>query len=439
MVISSSEVAMSSGRAYKRQTRDRSSVRTWGEVLGAATSPRAQDSRTITQTETNAAAVELYQNYSSGGRLVAANAEKAFAGETKKTETREISFTEKSDSEEIGVTVYREVTGTMFRRLFTGSTENTNESEQTSGRPMTLIEFFSLLIRQRQEDFRRFLENYRIGMQNSSSGGIPQLSGQSGMTMQTEIITVSIAGDNEAEQTYSFVGNGGKLKINITRQETSSSETEDEKTAFATTGRVQTADGREIDFDVSLNMSRHFEQASETVTKNASVKLTDPLVINFGTGSAELTDSHFEFDIDCDGELDNIALLGQACGYLAIDLNEDGRIGDGSELFGTKSGDGFADLAVYDVDGNGWIDENDPVFDKLRIWSRDPDGTEHLAGLGIRGIGAIYLGSSPTQFSLKNEANETQGIIRSTGIFLREDGSSGTVQQIDLAKHPIAG
>ena len=29
------------------------------------------------------------------------------------------------------------------------------------------------------------------------------------------------------------------------------------------------------------------------------------------------------------------------------------------ELFGTKSGNGFADLAKYDSDGNGWIDEAD--------------------------------------------------------------------------------
>ena len=43
MVITSSDVAMSSGRAYKRQTRDRSSVQGWGEVLEATTSPTATE------------------------------------------------------------------------------------------------------------------------------------------------------------------------------------------------------------------------------------------------------------------------------------------------------------------------------------------------------------------------------------------------------------
>ncbi len=40
------------------------------------------------------------------------------------------------------------------------------------------------------------------------------------------------------------------------------------------------------------------------------------------------------------------------------------KINDGSELFGTSSGDGFKDLATYDEDENGWIDENDSIFSK---------------------------------------------------------------------------
>lgn len=54
-------------------------------------------------------------------------------------------------------------------------------------------------------------------------------------------------------------------------------------------------------------------------------------------------------------------------GFLALDRNQNGVVDDGSELFGTQSGDGFAHLALYDQDSNGWIDANDPVFDKLRI------------------------------------------------------------------------
>mgnify|MGYP000465316364 CR=1 FL=1 len=55
-------------------------------------------------------------------------------------------------------------------------------------------------------------------------------------------------------------------------------------------------------------------------------------------------------------------MLQGGSGYLALNKNGDGVINDGSELFGTASGDGFYDLSMYDEDGNGWIDENDHAY-----------------------------------------------------------------------------
>jgi hypothetical protein len=46
---------------------------------------------------------------------------------------------------------------------------------------------------------------------------------------------------------------------------------------------------------------------------------------------------------------------------------KDGRVNDGRELFGPRTGDGFAELAAYDDDGNNWIDENDGIHDNLSI------------------------------------------------------------------------
>ena len=143
----------------------------------------------------------------------------------------------------------------------------------------------------------------------------------------------------------------------------------------------------------------------------------------------------FQFDIDCDGKMDEISMLREGSGFLALDKNGDGKINDGSELFGTRSGNGFADLAVYDEDGNGWIDENDEIFDKLRVWSKDKDGKDVLKTLKEADVGAIYLGSTNSQFSLTDKKdNEVLGAVRSTGIYLKEStGMAGTVQQVDLA------
>ena len=125
--------------------------------------------------------------------------------------------------------------------------------------------------------------------------------------------------------------------------------------------------------------------------------------------------------------------LGRGSGFLALDKNEDGKINDGSELFGTKSGNGFADLKEYDSDGNGWIDENDEIFGKLKVWCKNDDGEDILMDLKEADIGAIYLGSQSTEFTLNGYDAATDGVLRSTGLFLRESGSVGTVQHVDVA------
>ena len=206
-----------------------------------------------------------------------------------------------------------------------------------------------------------------------------------------------------------------------------------ENTAFSTNGVARTADGREISFNVELEMSRSFMAVNESYVQSIEI-LRDPLVINLGSEVAGLSDQKFYFDIDADGKMDEISYLEGNSGFLALDKNNDGEINDGSELFGTKSGDGFKDLAMYDEDGNGWIDEADSVFDNLKIWTKNSDGTDSLIAIGKAGVGAIYLGSATTQFSINSlDDNSTNGVIQKTGVFLKENGSVGTIQHIDLA------
>ncbi|MFZ5353199.1 MAG: hypothetical protein ACOZCL_10830 [Bacillota bacterium] len=207
---------------------------------------------------------------------------------------------------------------------------------------------------------------------------------------------------------------------------------ENEKVSFSAKGVVKTQDGREIRLNVDIKASREFLSQSSLSIRAGDAVLKDPLVINYNSTSFNITDKKFSFDIDSDGTLDQISFAGDGSGFLSLDVNNDGIINNGSELFGTSSGDGFADLAEYDTDSNGWIDENDPVFERLRIWSKDSEGKDYLFALGEKGIGAVYLGNTSTEFSLKN-GDITNGVARKTGIFLRENGSAGTIQHIDIA------
>ena len=155
-------------------------------------------------------------------------------------------------------------------------------------------------------------------------------------------------------------------------------------------------------------------------------------MINFGGAGVELADTQFAFDLDVDGQQEKIAFVAGGSGFLALDKNSDGQINDGSELFGTRSGDGFADLAKFDQDGNQWIDENDAVYRQLRVWQRDASGQDNLTSLAQSGVGALYLGRVASPFSVNTAANQTLGQVRSSGVFLYESGRAGSLQQVDL-------
>ena len=129
--------------------------------------------------------------------------------------------------------------------------------------------------------------------------------------------------------------------------------------------------------------------------------------------------------------------MGGGSGFLILDRNGDGQVNDGSELFGVQSGDGFADLAQYDLDDNQWIDENDAVYRDLQVWQKDGEGRDSLRSLAQSGVGALYLGRVASPFSVNTATNQSLGLVRSTGIFLYETGQVGSLQQVDLALQSV--
>jgi hypothetical protein len=194
------------------------------------------------------------------------------------------------------------------------------------------------------------------------------------------------------------------------------------------------ADGKEIELSLNVSLSRSFVQKT-TRTIEINKVLQDPLVVSLNGSMPSLSSKTFSFDIDSDGKSDQISQLNSGNGFLALDKNSNGIIDNGNELFGTKSGDGFKDLSIYDEDKNGWIDENDAIFDKLRIWQKSED-KDRLVALGQVGIGAIFLGNTSTPFSLKSNSNELLGELRNSGFVLFENSRAGVISQIDLAVTP---
>lgn len=211
--------------------------------------------------------------------------------------------------------------------------------------------------------------------------------------------------------------------------------TEEEKLSVGTQGVITTEDGREINFLLELEMERSFVLEERFSEERVDRSLIDPLVINLHGGTAGLTNSSFSFDLDADGSKEDISFVAQGSGFLALDSNNDGQINDGSELFGTQGQDGFSDLAKYDLDGNRWIDENDEIFSQLTVWTRDAEGNDQLTSLKDAGVGAIYLGSTSSSFDLTDDQNNLLGQVKRSGVFLYEDGTVASIQELDIAVH----
>lgn len=208
---------------------------------------------------------------------------------------------------------------------------------------------------------------------------------------------------------------------------------ETESTAFSATGIVRTVDGREIRFTLELRLDRSYRDETETSLRLGSARKKDPLVINFAGHAAQLSEQRFRLDLDGDGTSEEAQFPATGSGFLVFDRNGDGAVNNGRELFGPGSGDGFADLALLDDDRNNWIDEGDAAFADLRLWTKSAAGEDRLATLAEAGIGAVGLARIATPFDLKDGQNRSLAEIRSSGLYLREDGGAGTVQQIDLS------
>ncbi len=211
---------------------------------------------------------------------------------------------------------------------------------------------------------------------------------------------------------------------------------------FDSAGSVTTEDGRSIDFSLSMEMARSFvheEYRADRITViRETVALTDPLVINLSGRAPELTDMTFAFDLDCDGRMEQVSFLRSGSGFLSFDKNNDNQINDGSELFGPVTGNGFEELTSYDQDANGWIDENDDIFSRLSVWTRDGEGNDVMISLKDAGIGAVSLYGSSGEFDITGPDNSLKGRVRSNGIFLFEDGRAGSIQQVDLASRQLS-
>jgi Ca2+-binding RTX toxin-like protein len=166
----------------------------------------------------------------------------------------------------------------------------------------------------------------------------------------------------------------------------------------------------------------------------------DPLTLDLDGDGIETaginTAAPILFDISATGSKQSVGWIKPDDGFLVRDLNNNGLIDSGAELFGDatslsngqKAADGFAALADLDSNHDGVVNASDAAFSQLRVWrDLDQDGTtdagelQTLASLGISGLNVASTSHSQT---LAN-GNE----IADLGTFIKADGQVGTLGQ----------
>ncbi|WP_155993847.1 Ig-like domain-containing protein [Sulfurovum sp. AR] len=138
----------------------------------------------------------------------------------------------------------------------------------------------------------------------------------------------------------------------------------------------------------------------------AITEVTPPIVLDLNHNSitsTSLNDSNAYFDYDGDGQREHTAWIDKGDALLAVDVNGDGKITDGSELFGnhtqladgTFAAEGYEALAQYDSNGDSIIDSKDDNFSDLLLWkdvNQDGKSTpDELITLQQSVVQAIHL------------------------------------------------
>jgi VCBS repeat-containing protein len=167
----------------------------------------------------------------------------------------------------------------------------------------------------------------------------------------------------------------------------------------------------------------------------------DPIVLDLGGQGIHFTSAQdgVHFDLDADGVHEQVAWTTGQEGILALDVNHNGTIDDGSEIFspffaGGSFADGLSALATLDSNGDGKIDGNDTAFKDLVVWQdTNHDGISdpgELSGLFDLGIGSISLDATAGDGDIDGQA------IASNGTFTWTDGTSGHFVEVALETAP---
>jgi hypothetical protein len=167
-----------------------------------------------------------------------------------------------------------------------------------------------------------------------------------------------------------------------------------------------------------------------------------PIVLDLdGNGVTTLSAAQgVQFDLAATGSTAQVGWVGSGDGLLVRDINGDGLINDGTELFGgatqlangQRAGNGYVAMAALDSNGDGKLSAADAAFNELKVWvDGDADGqtdTGELLGLLDAGVLEINL-----DYALGSEV-DNGNLLGMVGSYTATDGSEQAMADVWFAK-----
>ena len=184
-------------------------------------------------------------------------------------------------------------------------------------------------------------------------------------------------------------------------------------------------DNLSLDFSFSRVETTQFEfsdpatgiafSASQTQTEAFSFELSidfeqqeqaDPLILDLDFDGFKFSpiEQNIQFDLNADSQIDSISNLQGADAFLAIDLNQNGQIDDGLELFGDAGGslNGFIDLQRFDDNGDDIINAQDHIFEQLLLLQFSSSGEQQITKLIDQDIISLDLNAKEKNFDYEH-------------------------------------
>ena len=185
-----------------------------------------------------------------------------------------------------------------------------------------------------------------------------------------------------------------------------------------------------IPFDTMLAISPLFRTAETT---------TSPLIVDLDGDGVETvsTNNGIHFDHDGNGFAENTGWVGKDDGLLVRDLNNNGQIDNGSELFGSntllsnnqKAANGFEALKDLDSNGDNIFNNQDTAWNEVKVW-KDANGNGvvdegellTMEQAGITGFDLNYQSQS------RDDANGNAHLQTST--ITKADGTTADITDV---------